>query len=82
MFKQDENPNTGKGQKPVARVVAYRHYTDKGGNDKHHKVEVGVAWPTEKGNGLAVQFKVVPAELLSGDCQLYIFPVEDKQNNQ
>lgn len=77
MFNQTET-KASKGQKPAARIVAYRHYQDKDGNDKHHKVEIGAAWPTGKGNGLACQFKIIPAELLSGDCQLYIFPVEDK----
>ena len=79
MFEQPENSETGKGQKPAARIVAYKHYQDKDGNDKHHKVEIGAAWTTGKGNGLSLQFKIVPAELMAGNCQLYICAVEDKR---
>lgn len=81
MLKQNTNSKT-KGQKPVARLVAYRRYQDSQGNDKSHQVEIGAAWPTGNGNGYALSFKVTPLELLSGDCQLYIFPVEDKAQEQ
>ena len=78
MFNQSVNQKDGKAQKPAARIVAYKHYQDKDGNDKHHKVEIGAAWPTGNGNGLALNFKIVPAELMTGEVQLYIFPVEEK----
>jgi hypothetical protein len=78
MLNQSVNQKQGKAQKPAARIVAYRHYQDRDGNDKHHQVEVGAAWPTGNGSGFALNFKLVPAELLTGNCQLYIFPLEDK----
>lgn len=71
-----------KGPKPLARIVAYRHYKDDNGETQSVKAEVGAVWPTKNGDGQRLSFKFVPAELLTGECQLYLFNVEDKSSQE
>ncbi|RLA51138.1 MAG: hypothetical protein DRR42_11215 [Gammaproteobacteria bacterium] len=79
MLNQSEHQKDGKVQKPAGRIIAYRHYKDSEGNDKSQNVEIGAAWATESGKGISLSFKITPMELLTGNCQLYIFPIEDKR---
>jgi hypothetical protein len=76
-MKRNTRTKDSKAQKPLARIVAYRHFEDEDGKTKSVKAELGAVWPTKEGTGERLSFKFVPAELLTGDCQLYLFPIED-----